>query len=64
MTHILYETRIIDSERKRIEFKTYSYDKSTGLFDGKKISELNLGFEEADMQVKAPAALETEQGEH
>ena len=46
------------------EFKTYSYDKSTGLFDGKKISELNLGFEEADMQVKAPAALETEQGEH
>ena len=45
------------------EWKSYPYDESTGLFDGKKISELDLGFEEADVLMKAPAALEKEPAE-
>lgn len=39
----------------------YDYNLSTGLFGGKKISELDWGFEEADLQMPAPAALKAEQ---
>ena len=45
----------------RPESKTYEYNAETGLFDGKKISELDFGFEEADLQAAAPAALGKEQ---
>ncbi len=47
----------------RPEYKNYEYDSVTGLFDGKEISELGLGFEETDPQMQAPAALKTEQEE-
>ena len=40
------------------ETEYYEYDPETGLFGGKKISELDWGFEEADLQVPAPAALD------
>ena len=39
-------------------FETFHYDPETGLFDGKEIGELGLKFEEADLQVPAPAALD------
>jgi len=39
-------------------FETFHYDSETGLFDGKKIDELGLDFEEADLLVPAPAALD------
>ena len=39
-------------------FETFHYDPETGLFDGKKIDELGLDFEEADLLAPAPAALD------
>jgi len=38
--------------------ETLHYDPETGLFGGKRIDELDAGFEEADLQVPAPAALD------
>ena len=63
---ILNQHGVVESARifqYRPEYKYYDFDESTGLFDGKKISELDLGFEEEDLQVKAPAALKKEHAE-
>jgi hypothetical protein len=54
----------VDLYQNRSGNKGVKYDKSTGLFDGKKISELGLGYEDEDLQVTAPAALEAEQAEN
>ena len=43
----------------RPESNSFYYDFATGLFGGKKISELGLGYEDEDLQVTAPAALAT-----
>ena len=40
------------------DWNYYYYDPETDLFDGKKIDELGLGFEEADLEITAPAALD------
>ena len=40
------------------EVETLYYDPETGLFDGKRIDELDWGFTEADLQAPAPAALD------
>lgn len=47
----------------RPEHKHYQFDMKTGLCDGKKISELELGFTEEDLQMSAPAALDENEPE-